>query len=429
MRKIVDVHHPNLDSKLLDQVLIKFYWLRGQPELRKKPSTSELIDWISALLRSGHHRGTDEAHIPFLGSLLKNEQDTAACRTSKSAAVRCPSRGRISVRDSINRARPLVAVHRRPSAPRSRPMFLDLFYGLRDEGVPVAIQEWQMFMTCLENGLHDCDLLSFYNIAKACLVKSETYFDAFDRVFARVFHGVEGELSVTDELMEWLNDPKNFEELTEEQRQMLEELDADELMRRFLETLAEQDERHDGGGKWVGTGGRSPFGHGGEHPTGIRVGGQSRNRSAMKVAEDRRFKDYRTDATLDLRNTKLALKRLRHLTRAGPDDELDIDETIDTTCKNAGEIDLVFRPERRNNVRLLLFMDVGGTMDPYYEPVSRLLTALHEERGLRDFKAYYFHNCIYEAVGTTADLYMKDAVPTGDVLRRLDERWKVRDRG
>jgi len=304
-------------------------------------------------------------------------------------------------------------------------MFLDLFYGLREEGVPVAIQEWQMFMTVLENGQHDCNLLSFYNLAKATLIKSETYFDAFDRVFAKVFHGVEGEFGASDELMEWLNDPKNFEGLTDEQRAMLEELDADELMRKFLETLAEQDERHDGGGKWVGTGGHSPFGHGGEHPTGIRVGGRSQNRSAMKVAEDRRFKDYRTDLTLDTRNIKSALRRLRHLTRQGPDDELDIDDTVDETCKNAGEIELIYRAERRNNVRLLLLMDVGGTMDPYYEPVSRLLTALHEERGLRDFKAYYFHNCIYERLGTTADLYMKDAIPTGDVLRRLDERWKV----
>ena len=145
----------------------------------------------------------------------------------------------------------------------------------------------------------------------------------------------------------------------------------------------------------------------------------------MKVAEDRRFKDYRTDSTLDIRNVRMALKRLRNLTREGPNDELDIEETVDETCRNGGEIDLVFRAERRNNVRLLLLMDVGGTMDPYYEPVSRLLTALHEERGLRDFKSYYFHNCIYERLGTTADLYMKDAVPTGDILRHLDERWKV----
>ena len=304
-------------------------------------------------------------------------------------------------------------------------MFLDLFYGLRNEGVPVAIQEWQMFMTVLEKGLHDSTLLSFYNLARACLVKSETYFDAFDRVFARVFEGVEGEMTVNDELEQWLSEAQEFKELTDEQRQMLEELDADELMRRYLETLDEQDEQHDGGGKWIGTGGRSPFGHGGEHPTGMRVGGKSRSRSAMKVAEDRRFEEYRTDQTLEGRNIKLALKRLRHLTRQGPADLLDIDETIDETAKNGGEIDLIFRQERRNNVRLLLFMDVGGTMDPYYEPVSNLLTALHDERGLRDFKAYYFHNCIYERVGTTANLYAKDAVPTGTILRTLDERWKV----
>ena len=304
-------------------------------------------------------------------------------------------------------------------------MFLEFFYGLRDEGVPVGVQEWMMLMQALGKGIHGASLMGFYNVSRSCLVKSETYYDSFDRVFARVFHGVEGELSVTDELTEWLNDPKNFEGLTDEQRAALEELDADELMRRFLETLDEQDERHDGGGRWIGTGGRSPFGHGGEHPTGIRVGGKSQRRSAMKVAEDRRFQEYRTDATLDLRSTKMALRKLRNLTRQGPDTELDLDETIDETCRNAGEIELVFRPERRNNLRLLLLMDVGGTMDPYYEPVSRLLTALHEERGLRDFKACYFHNCIYELVGTTADLYRKNAIQTGDLLRQLDERWKV----
>ncbi|MCP4004812.1 MAG: VWA domain-containing protein [bacterium] len=304
-------------------------------------------------------------------------------------------------------------------------MFLDLFYGLRDEGVPVGLQEWKMLMDAIAQGLHGSDLLRFYNLARACLIKSETYYDAFDRVFARVYKGVEGELSIEDEVLEWLRDPKNFKELTDEQREMLEHLTSDELMRRFLETLAEQDERHDGGGKWVGTGGRSPYGHGGEHPTGIRVGGESRNRSAMKIAEDRKFQDYRTDSTLDLRSTKLALKRLRQLTRVGPEDELDLDESIEETCKNAGEIELVFRPERRNNVRLLLLMDVGGTMDPYYEPMSRLLTALYEERGLREFRSYYFHNCIYEQVCTNASLLLRDSIPTGDLFRRYDERWKV----
>lgn len=306
-------------------------------------------------------------------------------------------------------------------------MFLDLFYGLREEGVPVGIQEWRTFLTALEKGLHGANLLRFYHLSRACLIKTETHFDAFDKVFDRVFRGVEGQFGddVTDQLLEWLNDPKNFPNLSPEELAALENLSSDELMRRFLERLAEQTERHDGGGKWVGTGGKSPFGHGGQHPTGIRVGGESRSRSAMKIAEERQFKDYRTDATLDLRQIRVALRRMRQLTRTGQATELDLDETIDETCRNAGEIEIVFRPPRRNDVRVLLLMDVGGTMDPYYQPVSQLLTALHEERGLRDFQAYYFHNCVYEHVFSSARMYRTDAVPTADVLRRYDSRWKV----
>jgi hypothetical protein len=306
-------------------------------------------------------------------------------------------------------------------------MFLDLFYGLRDEGVPISVQEWRTFLEALEEGLHGSSLLRFYHLGRACLIKSETYFDAYDRVFARVFKGIEGQFGddVTAQVMEWLSNPENFQRLTDEQRAQLEMLSRDELMRRFLETLQEQTERHDGGDKWVGTGGRSPFGNSGEHPSGIRVGGQSKNRSAMKVAEERKFKDYRTDQQLDVRQLKVSLRRLRQLTRTGLATELDLDETIDETCRNAGEIEFVFRAPRRNNVRLLLLMDVGGTMDPYFEPVSRLLTALHEYHGLRELKSYYFHNCIYDHVYTSGRLTRADAVPTADVLRRLDSRWKV----
>jgi len=304
-------------------------------------------------------------------------------------------------------------------------VFLEFFYALRAEGIPVAIQEWMMLMQALQIGQHASTLTSFYNLSRACLVKSEAYFDSFDRVFARVFHGVEGELSVSDELMRWLENPIAFQELSDEERAALERLTSDELLRRYLEILEQQTERHDGGGKWIGTGGRSPFGHGGFHPTGIRVGGTSRNRSAMKIAEDRRYQNYRTDVTLDLRQTKVALKRLRRLTRSGPASELDLDETISETCRNGGEIELVFRPEHRNNVRLLLLLDVGGTMDPHFWPVSRLLTALHEEHGLREFRRYYFHNCIYENVYEDAWLFQDSAVPTGDLMRHYDERWKV----
>ena len=306
-------------------------------------------------------------------------------------------------------------------------MFLDLFYGLRDEGVPVAIQEWQMFLRALEEGLHGSSLLRFYHLGRACLVKSETFFDAYDRVFARVFKGVEGKFGdeVTNELLEWLADPKNFPNLSPEELEQLQKLSSDELMRKFLERLAEQTERHDGGDRWVGTGGKSPFGHGGQHPTGIRVGGPGKSRSAMKVAEERRFKSYRTDLTLDVRQLRVALRRMRQLVRTGALSELDLDETIDETCKNAGEIELVFRAPRRNDVRLLLLMDIGGTMDPFYEPVSQLLTALHEERGLRDFEAYYFHNCVYDHVYRDGRLLRAQAVATGDLLHRLDDRWKL----
>src|SRR6187455_178539 len=138
-------------------------------------------------------------------------------------------------------------------------MFLDLFYGLRDEGVPVALQEWMTLLEAMKRGMHGSSLLRFYHLGRACLVKSETFFDAYDRVFARVFHGVEGALDVTDEVLRWLQDPKNFPNLTPEELAALERLTSDELMRRFLETLAEQDERHDGGDRWVGTGGKSPY--------------------------------------------------------------------------------------------------------------------------------------------------------------------------
>jgi uncharacterized protein with von Willebrand factor type A (vWA) domain len=301
-------------------------------------------------------------------------------------------------------------------------MFLDLFYGLRDEGVPLGIQEWQMFLRALQEGLHGSSLLRFYNLGKACLIKSETYFDAYDRVFARV-QGRRGQSARMHREGDGVAaDPRTFPTYHRGLAKLRRSLPR--AYAKFLETLAEQTERHDGGDKWVGTGGKSPFGHGGQHPTGIRVGGPAKSRSAMKVAEERKFANYRTDRTLDIRQLRVALRRMRQLTRTGQATELDLDETIDETCKNAGEIELMFRPPRRNDIRLLLLMDVGGTMDPYYEPVSQLLTALHEERGLRDFQSYYFHNCIYDVIYSSARMARADAVPTADVLRRLDGRWK-----
>ncbi len=304
-------------------------------------------------------------------------------------------------------------------------VFLEFFYALRAAGLKSTLQEWRMLLQCLEKGLHDSKVEGFYHVARACLVKSESDFDTFDLVFAEYFDGIAGSVDIPQELLDWLANPKPAEDLSPEEYAALEHLDIEELMRKFQETMEEQQERHDGGGKWVGTGGKSPYGHGGQHPTGIRVGGSSGGRSAMKVYEDRQFSDYRTDVALDTRNVKLALRRLRQLTRTDGPEELDIDGTIDKTCKEAGEIELIFRPKRKNDVRLLLLMDVGGTMDPYFEPVSRLLTALHEERGLRDFKAYYFHNCVYERVYETGRLLRSESIMTADLLRTYGERWKL----
>jgi len=304
-------------------------------------------------------------------------------------------------------------------------VFLEFFYALRAAGLKSTLQEWRMLLQCLEKGLHDSKVEGFYHVARACLVKSESDFDTFDLVFAEYFDGIAGSVDIPQELLDWLANPKPAEELSPEEYAALEHLDIEELMRKFQETMEEQKERHDGGGKWVGTGGKSPYGHGGQHPTGIRVGGSSGGRSAMKVYEDRQFSDYRTDVALDTRNVKLALRRLRQLTRTDGPEELDIEGTIEKTCKEAGEIELIFRPKRKNDVRLLLLMDVGGTMDPYFEPVSRLLTALHEERGLRDFKAYYFHNCVYERVYETGRLLRSESIMTADLLRTYGERWKL----
>lgn len=307
-------------------------------------------------------------------------------------------------------------------------MFLDFFYALRAEKVPVSIQEWMTLLEALKKGLHGASFYRFYYLSRACLIKSETNFDAFDRVFSRVFRGVElvsADDMFHDELQQWLQEAKRFPALSDEQLAMLKALNSQELMDAFAKTLAEQKERHDGGGRWVGTGGHSPYGHSGTHPSGIRVGGASRGRSAMKVAEERVYLGYRTDVTLDVRQLRVAIRRLRQLTREGNATELDMDASIDATCQNAGEIELRYRPPQKNDVRVLLLMDVGGTMDPYAERVSQLLTAFVQSRGLRDFRSYYFHNCIYEHVFTHPWLRRQDAVPLRQLFREVDKRWKV----
>ncbi|MFZ5584630.1 MAG: vWA domain-containing protein [Thermodesulfobacteriota bacterium] len=302
-------------------------------------------------------------------------------------------------------------------------MFLDFFYTLRQLKVPVSVTEWMTLMEALSKGHAQSSLTSFYYLARAILIKSETFYDQYDQAFGHVFKNAELPADIRDEIMQWLEDPLNQLQLPPEELEKLKRWDLDELRKELEKRLAEQTERHDGGGKWIGTGGTSPFGHSGAHPAGVRIGGMGGGGHAIQIASKRLFRNYRTDVTLDVRQVKVALKKLRQFAKEGPEDELDIEATIDKTCREAGEIELVFARARKNNVKVLLMMDSGGSMTPYARLVDRLFSAAHQMSHFRDFKAYYFHNCVYQDI--YKDIYTSEAEPTASLLKNLDGDYKV----
>lgn len=279
-------------------------------------------------------------------------------------------------------------------------MFVPFLYELRARGVPVGSQEAINLARVLAAGVHESSLVGFYEVSKAVLVHDEKHLDDFDQAFAKHFQGVELEgKKLREELLDWLRDAKErVRELTPEERALLERYDPEELRRLFEQRLREQDERHDGGNRWIGTGGTSPFGHSGVAREGIRVGGAGGNRSAIQVAGERRYRGYRDDVALDVRQMAVALRKLRAFAREGAEDELDLEGTIDATAANAGELEIVLRPPRRSNTRVILLMDVGGSMDPYAHLVSRLFTAAKKATHFRELRCYYFHNCVYGRV-------------------------------
>jgi len=276
-------------------------------------------------------------------------------------------------------------------------------------------------MDALSKGLAQSSLENFYYLARAILVKNEALYDAYDEAFQEYFSGFEDTLEIRNEIWEWLQIVREL--FTDEEIEAMSNMSLEELMREFEKRLKEQKSRHDGGSYWIGTGGTSPFGHSGYHPAGIRVGGESRNLRALKIAGERRFRNLRRDVTLDVRQMEIALKSLRILSRIGPADELDLEGTIDATAKNAGELELKWRRSRRNVVKLLLLMDVGGSMDPYAGLCSRLFTAAHSATHFKDFKYYYFHNCIYDKLYT--DMERQEWVNTKLVLKTLDSDYKT----
>ncbi len=280
--------------------------------------------------------------------------------------------------------------------------FIPFVFELRARKVKVGTQEALALAQALSAGLHDSSLDGFYHVARALTVHREQDLDAFDQAFSAHFRGVKrASLDLVKELEDWLKDPRGRRQLTDEERRLLESFDLEELRRRFEERMKEQDARHDKGNRWIGTGGTSAFGAHGAHPSGVRVGPAGGGRSALGVADARRYRGYRSDIVLDVRQLEVALRKLRAFRREGVPDELDLDETVARTSKNAGELEIVLRPQRKPRVRVLLLMDVGGSMDPHTEIVSRLFSAARRASNIRELKTYYFHNCIYGRVYAT----------------------------
>ncbi|MDB4961638.1 MAG: hypothetical protein JWP01_1637 [Myxococcales bacterium] len=302
-------------------------------------------------------------------------------------------------------------------------MLIDFLFELRAKKVPVSTHEWMALMEGLALGLHESSLDGFYRLCRTICVKDIALYDAYDEAFLAYFKDVHvASLQLTQDLLDWLSDPKALEGLTAEQRAAMQGLDLEKLRALFEQRLKEQKERHDGGNRWIGTGGTSPFGTGGKNSNGMRVGGGG-GRSAMAVADERRFKEYRRDVVLDVRQIDVALRGLRKLGREGAIEELDLDETIDKTCKNAGEIDIVFRPPRRNRVKVVLLMDVGGSMDPHSELVSKLFTAASRAGRFAKFRSYYFHNCVYNTIYEDAEF--RKPVQVADLLANSDRDEKL----
>ncbi|EXI87627.1 MAG: VWA domain containing CoxE-like protein [Candidatus Accumulibacter regalis] len=302
-------------------------------------------------------------------------------------------------------------------------MLIDFFLHLKENRLPVSIKEFLALLEALQQHVIEHSLDDFYVLSRAILVKDETHFDKFDRAFGEYFKGVEA-LPGMEALIpeDWLRQAVK-KHLTDAERAKLEKLGWDKLMETFKKRLAEQKERHSGGSKWIGSGGTSPFGHGGTHPEGIRVGGKSENRSAVKVWEKREYRNLDDSVELGTRNIKVALRRLRRFARQGAAEELDLEGTIAGTARNAGWLDLRLRPERHNAVKVLLFLDIGGSMDDHIRVCEELFSACHSE--FKHLEYYYFHNCVYEYLWKDNRRRHSERIDTHDVLHRYGNDYKL----
>ncbi len=307
-------------------------------------------------------------------------------------------------------------------------MLTDFFYTLRAAKLPVSVKEYLSLLEALQAQVvgpasEACSMDDFYYLSRTALVKDEKHFDKFDRAFAAYFKGVELVTDFTQDVpLDWLR--KTLEkELTPEQKAAIEKMGWDELMETLRKRLEEQKERHEGGSKWIGTGGTSPFGNGGYNPQGIRIGGKGGNKSAVKVWEQRAYQDYDDSQELGTRNIKVALRRLRKFAREGSPDELDLEDTIRSTAANAGYLDIKMIPERHNNVKVLLLMDVGGTMDEHVTRMEELFSAVKAE--FKHLEFFYFHNCIYDYLWKNNRRRFAEKFPTWDIIRKYNKDYKL----
>lgn len=304
-------------------------------------------------------------------------------------------------------------------------MLIQFFLNLKEAKVPVSVREFLTLLEALKSGVINPSINDFYQLSRMTLVKDEQHFDRFDQVFGNYFKGVEQIIDLSPDIpMDWL-EKKLQRVLTDEEKAALQKLGGPEaLKKRLAELLKEQKEWHGGGNKWIGAGGSSPFGHSGYHPEGIRIGGESAgNRTAIKVWEAREFKDYDSDIALGTRNIKVALRRLRRFAREGSDLELDLDKTIHLTAANAGMLDIQMRPERHNQVKVLLLMDVGGSMDDHIKQIGELFSAAKAE--FKHLEYYYFHNCVYENLWQSNRRRRDQVTSTKDIINKYGPDYKL----
>lgn len=308
-------------------------------------------------------------------------------------------------------------------------MFASFFYLLRQRGMDVSLNEWITLLEGMEKGLHRSSLTGFYQLCRCLLVKSEAEQDRFDQVFMEFFKGVPFHGDLPDELLEWLNHPIEDLSSTIEELRMLgaPEESLEDLLKLLEERLKEQTEEHNGGNYWVGTQGRSRFGNSGWHPHGIRVGGKGLHRTAMMVAGQRTFRDFRKDNVLDTRQFQMAFRLLRQMSAQteNADKVLDVDNTIHDTCENAGTLQVRYKNPRKNTVKVLLLMDSGGSMEYYASLCSMLFQAATKSNHFKELHTYYFHNCVYSDLYKTPRMKNEDKVPTEWVLKNFDASYKV----